>query len=139
MEEFPPHIFRNNLPTTKHTCLETSSVTFHNSKSKLQIATTKTFLSSGWPNNFATMARLFPFHYILLQPNIHVNYLNFSLLLEKVCMCALCILLHRVGHDWRDLAAAAAEESASVIGLLAFTDGDCLSYHLYLIRSCDES
>lgn len=124
MEELPPHIFCNNLPTTKHTCLETSSVTFHNSKSKLQIATTKTFLSAGWPNNFATMARLFPSHYFLLQPNMHVNYLNFSLLLEKVCMCALCILL---------------EESASVAGLLAFTDGDCLSYHLYFIRSCDES
>lgn len=93
-------------------------MTFHNSKSKLQIATTKTFLSAGWPNNFATMARLFPSHYFLLQPNMHVNYLNFSLLLEKVCMCALCILL---------------EESASVAGLLAFTDGDCLSYHLTLL------
>ena len=75
MEELPPHIFRNNLPTTKHTCLETSSVTFHNSKSKLHIATTKTFISSGWPNNFATMARPFPFHYILLLPKLLYNFI----------------------------------------------------------------
>lgn len=72
----------------------------------------KRFISRGWPNNSVNMTRLFLFHYFLHQLYIHMDNLNFQVILKR-CMCVLCTPL---------------EELASVVGLLTSVDEELVFY-----------